>query len=349
MLATTMCAAMALSPIARVIRVAVNPTFPQPKKSLVREYLNINPGISFDEIVPSWNVANPYTAAIKVELRGHVNGKLTRWYTMADWAYTMAHSKRISFEHERDADAAVLTDTLRFKSLANGVDVRLTLQNTGDGELPSLKLFALSFKNTGMKTSDSSTPSEAWGKTVEVPQRAQGNYKDGAVICSPTTVSMLLKHWSVQLNQPAIDRDVPLVKAGVWDEAYKGGGNWSFNMAFAGSTPGLRAYVARLTSIADAEKWIAAGIPVGCSVEASILWGKGPDPSSGHLVVLVGFTKDGDPIFNDPARRAEVRRTFKRADFELAWQKSDRTVYLVYPESAKVPGSSDGLWLSSGS
>jgi hypothetical protein len=62
------------------------------------------------------------------------------------------------------------------------------------------------------------------------------------------------------------------------------------------------------------------------------------------LVVLVGFTAEGDPIFNDPAKRDEVRRTYKRANFEKAWLYSDRAVYLVYPDGTRLPDDPDRLW-----
>jgi hypothetical protein len=67
---------------------------------------------------------------------------------------------------------------------------------------------------------------------------------------------------------------------------------------------------------------------------------------SGHLVVLVGFTKDGEPVINDPAFKNQVRRVYKRSDFEKAWAYSKRTVYLVYPEGSNVPENSDQLWIS---
>ena len=157
---------------------------------------------------------------------------------------------------------------------------------------------------------------------------------------------MLLWHYSRVLDRPELDRDVPEVEANVWDTAYKGAGNWPFNVAYSGSFPGMRAYVDRFSGIADLETWIAAGIPIACSVSFDMLKGA-PTGGSGHLVVLVGFTPDGDPVINDPARRGDVRHVYKRTDFDRAWRYSKRTVYVVHPEGVKPPQGGEGRWLES--
>ena len=54
----------------------------------------------------------------------------------------------------------------------------------------------------------------------------------------------------------------PEVAAGVSDHGFKFlTGNWTFNTAFAGTLPGMRAYVI-FSDISELEDWIAAGIPV---------------------------------------------------------------------------------------
>jgi hypothetical protein len=155
-----------------------------------------------------------------------------------------------------------------------------------------------------------------------------------------------LWHWAQVLNRPEMNQDVPVVQAAVWDPVYGGAGNWPFNMAFAGSYSGMAAYTTRFGGLSDLEDWIEAGIPVACSVSYQLLQGKTLNRATeqGHLVVLVGFTAQGDPVFNDPASR-ETPKTYKRADFEAAWEYSHRTVYLVYPTSATIPTSAADRWL----
>jgi len=123
---------------------------------------------------------------------------------------------------------------------------------------------------------------------------------------------------------------------------YEGYGNWPFNVAYA-FTQGLEGYVVRFTTFKQVEEWIAAGVPV----IASIAWSKNeltgaPIPSSnGHLITIVGFDAQGNPIVNDPAAATDsgVQRTYIRSEFETAWLKSSGgVVYVMYPANVTVPG-----------
>jgi hypothetical protein len=105
----------------------------------------------------------------------------------------------------------------------------------------------------------------------------------------------------------------------------------------------MRAYVARFTDVSEIEDWIAAGLPVGLSVCYNRLRGQGDEPS-GHLVVCVGFTAEGDIIVNDPGTSRNVRKTFTRKNLIRAWAHSRNTVYLVYPETAGIPKDRFGHW-----
>ena len=128
---------------------------------------------------------------------------------------------------------------------------------------------------------------------------------------------------------------------GVFDWVYDGHGNWPFNTAYAASQ-GYEGYVARFTSLATAEKYVAAGVPV----IMSIAWGNGDltgadiDSTNGHLFVLVGFDAAGNPIVNDPASPTDesVQHTYLRSELEPLWlQASGGTVYLIYPQGMTVP------------
>lgn len=332
MTALFLAVALTASPV-RLVSFDPNADFPASGETKTIEYGNVDPHIAFNEVVPSWNVDSPEGASVTVQIRSHGDGYVSKWFSFGDWSLGAA---RTSVKGQKDDDGNVDTDTFIARRQASTVDVRLTLRNTSSGH-PRLKLFTLAFANTKDPAPSSNESSPAWGKTVEVPQRAQGNYPGGEVLCSPTSLSMVLAHYGQ-------DHDVPEVEANVWDKAYDGAGNWAFNAAYAGSFPGMRAYVTRFRGIQDLQSWIAADRPVICSINLAAARGK-PGDASGHLVVLVGFTKDGDPIFNDPAKRDQVRITYTRADFERAWLHSSRAVYLVYPENAPVPPDEDGVWM----
>lgn len=338
-------AVLANSPsVARLVRVPLRINFPADGE-VNREFSGIKPGIAFNEVIPSWNIDNAKNGAIRVELRINTPTGKSKWYVLGDWSGDKDWSPRQSTDGQKDEYANVLTDTFRASQPTDTVDLKVTLKSKGGTEKPKLKLLTLCFSDTSTVREYESWPqSSRWGSLTDVPQRAQGNYPNGSVLCSATSTSMMLWHYSKVLNRPELDHDVPEVEANVWDPVYKGAGNWPFNTAYFGSFPGLEACVSRFTSMEDLEVLTKAGIPVACSVNLAILEGKEKTKDGGHLVILVGFEKDGTPIFNDPAFKTGVRKTYKREDFERAWCFSKRTVYLMVSDDKKLPRDVHKVW-----
>jgi hypothetical protein len=150
------------------------------------------------------------------------------------------------------------------------------------------------------------------------------------------------------------DPQVDQAARGTYDYDYQGAGNWPFNNAYAAEY-GLDAHVTRLHSLTEAESYIKRGIPVVTSVSflASELDGSGYS-TSGHLMVIVGFTKDGDVVANDPASPNDpaVRHIYNRAQFETVWQRTQRitasgsvgggpggVAYIITPHGMPLPQS----------
>jgi hypothetical protein len=189
---------------------------------------------------------------------------------------------------------------------------------------------------------------KAWGKIITTPEHSQHGYPNEKGWCSPTSTSMVLSRWAQILHRPEMDLTVPQVAASVYDASFEGTGNWPFNTAFAGSFNGMRAYVTRLDDLREVEDWIVAGIPVILSARWDWLQDGRPLDSDGHLIVCIGFTKDGDVVINDPATRLDrgesVRHIYKRANVIHSWTKSHDVVYLVYPEGTKIPRNKYGHW-----
>ena len=103
----------------------------------------------------------------------------------------------------------------------------------------------------------------------------------------------------------------------------------------------MDAFVTRLRSLAEAEAFVAAGIPliVSAAFKAARCPGSGYD-TGGHLMVLVGFTADGRPVLNDPYAPDDdaVRRTVPRDRFEAAWQGgSGGVAYVLRPPGCRSP------------
>jgi hypothetical protein len=169
--------------------------------------------------------------------------------------------------------------------------------------------------------------SPAWGRVLDVPQRSQVvEEKDPGRICSPTSLSMVLEFHGVK--KPTRE-----VCEGVYDHAAKIYGNWALNAAYAHRASGLEAWVARFMGLEDLEDEIAAGRPVVLSHR----WKKGDldgapvAETDGHLIVVVGFTDEGDVVVNDPAARpGGVRRTYQRRQIYTTWlERASGVVYVL--------------------
>jgi hypothetical protein len=300
--------------------------------------------VSWDELVTSWNVEAPEGTYLRMEARALYPGHATKYFTLGLWATDTNRFPRESVAEQRDADGDVSTDTLKLQRPAERFQLRITL---GGERLarPTLKFIGVALTDTSSEPAALAPNRAAWGRVLPVPERSQMKYPNGKVLCSPTTVCMLMGFWAQNLHRSELDRDVPQIVDAIYDAKWKGAGNWPFNMAYAGAFRGMRGYVARLSDISELEDWVASGVPVGLSVCYDRLRGKGQGPN-GHLVVCVGFTPEGDPIINDPGTSQNVRKTSSRKNLTYAWSYSHNTVYLVYPEDSEIPKDRFGHWAS---
>jgi hypothetical protein len=320
-------------------------------------------GFEVAEVVPSWTADTPNGCWIEVELRGwHNDSPATRWYPLARWAADDHTVRRTSLPGQRDADARVDTDTLLVTgATVTGWQVRVTLCRPVDRPAGPV-LRSVGAVATGREHAPPAAPvrtpqsGAARGIVLDVPRYSQrlhaGQHPQwgggGDSWCSPTCTSMVLAYFGAA---PTPDRYAwvdppgprPLVVHAArhcYDHAYAGAGNWPFNTAYAG-LHGLEAFVTRLRSLVEAEAFIAAGIPL--IVSAAFRAGEVPGldyDTRGHLMVLVGFTHDGDPVLNDPYAPDDdgVRRTVPRGMFEAVWQRgSGGVAYVLRPGSVPLP------------
>ena len=167
---------------------------------------------------------------------------------------------------------------------------------------------------------------------LDVPARSQypsASQRESATLeergwCSAASLSMIHSFFG-------IDRSVAETAREVFDRAYNGTGNWAFNTAYSGRL-GLRGVVAHLANLDHAQRLIERNVPPAISYS----WSDGELPgaplehSDGHLVVLCGFTSNGDCAINDPAA-PNVRAVYPRAAIERIWQRNEGVAYVVAP------------------
>ncbi|WP_208635908.1 C39 family peptidase [Amycolatopsis thailandensis] len=304
-------------------------------------------GFDASQLVASWNAKTPAKTWIKIEAKGRTaSGAETAWYVMGRWAAGDADIKRTSVDGQSDANAAVDVDTLVMKAgvALRSYQLRVSLyREAGSRATPSVT-------SVGAMTSlvpdrfevRATKPGRATGIELKVPAYAQNLHKGqfpeygggGENWCSPTSTEMVAEYWGKRpkaedmawIPEGYVDPTVAYAARYTFDYAYDGTGNWPFNTAYAASL-GLRGHITRLHSLNELENYIARGIPVitSQSFKAEELDGAGYG-TAGHIMVVVGFTKDGDVIANDPAASSNdrVRNVYKRHQFETIWQRTKR-------------------------
>ena len=310
--------------------------------------LRIFSAIPTNELIVSWNADTPAGTGLKIEASATCEGRETQFYTMGMWSNDGEAYPRSSVVGQKDIDGEVQTDTLLLYKPASYFQIKITLHPTTTGIFPELKYVGISMTDTSIQPETLQPNRAAWGKEIAVPSRTQLGYPNASGWCSPTSTAMTLAFWADRLHRPELNIPVPEVAQAIYDKVYDGTGNWPFNTAFAGSKPGMVAYVTRFSDIRELEDWIAAGIPVVVSCSYDLLLGSKRDADPGHLLVCDGFTKDGDVVLNDPAHHPErgetARRIFPRANFLKGWERSKKLVYLIYPENTVIPANIYGHW-----
>jgi hypothetical protein len=298
----------------------------------------------YKEVIASWNATTPVGSWIEVHFRAQYGTRWSKWYILGIWASDDSTIRRHSVDAQDDADGRVAADTFissNKEDATSKFQLKLRLFGAVGVSTPRVRNASVVYSTSSPKVASPSNGNPGlWNTCLDVLKCSQMVYPNGGnVWCSPTSLSMVLSYWDgyTGLREPRVRAAVD----GVLDWIYDGHGNWPFNAAYA-ATFGYEGYIARFTSLAQAEEYISAGIPV----IMSIAWGKGSltgadvDSTNGHLLVLVGFDSAGNPIINDPASPADesVRRTYLRSEFEPLWlQSSGGTVYLIYPQDWSVP------------
>ncbi len=325
-------------------------------------------GIAATSLVPSWIASTPVRTAIRVRVRArNQSGTWSQWTTVALWASSGEGPVRSSQPATADAVAKTATDTLKaaagvtFSAWQVAIDL---LRPRGTTIAPVVRQVA----GVSATPIQSATPVSRFGPggavQLAVPAYSQMLHKShypsldggGAAWCSATSMAMLLDYWKKGPTStetawvrptPHQNPQVDHVARGVYDIGYQGTGNWSFNVAYAGAR-GLTGFVTRLRSLADAERFVRAGIPLAVSTAfASTQLAGAGFSTPGHLMVLRGFDAAGDVRVNDPASalrasNALVSKTYARAQFESAWGRSGGLTYVVLPIGRALPSRTTG-------
>jgi len=282
----------------------------------------------FTELLPSWNPNCPPDTGLTmhVRVRDARDGEWSPWLYLGQWGRTRHDPTRVVEYH----DGQVEIDVLVLRRPAGAYQVRVDFESYSfdPSATPALRKLAVVYSGQtteGARRSPTTLPAN-WARDLPVPFFAQGDSHPAvkSEICSPTSLAMVLAYRGVRV-------DVLQNALAVYDREYDLFGNWGRAVARAGEL-GCDAHLARIRSMDEAKRRIAEGQPI----IASIRFKKGEFPShvmsetDGHLIVIRGFTPEGDAIVNDPASKQRGNGVVYRADeLARAWFGAGGVAYLV--------------------
>lgn len=255
--------------------------------------------------VLSWNSHAPAGRIAFRLLRARVASG--EWLDHSEWR--PAGAKSFSPNHD---GTAVEIDVIRSLAPFDGIEVRA----------PGASFELLAF--SAPVHARPSLPYARDALILDVPARSQYAADGERGWCSPTSLAMIHAYHGIDLS-------VEATAQAVFDRSYNGTGNWVFNVAYSGRL-GFRAVVAHLQNLDHAQRLIERNLPLAISYSWSgdELPGAPLERSDGHLVVLRGFTGDGDCAINDPAAPG-VSVVYPRAAIERIWQRNNGVAYVVAP------------------
>ena len=289
------------------------------------ESADLESPVPFDNLVGSFSADVPAGGEVELSAKVRTTAGWSDWYVLG----TQTADGFSSAPKSEDGLAALDVDELKLKSPATAARYRVKMRA---GRRPvRLRSVSLALSDASAPEAPPAPSTGPWTRELALAPRSQRDeqekYKHD--VCSPTSLSMVLEFWGHK-------KTTETVALAVRDRGSELFGNWPANAAYA-ATFGLDARVARLGSLTDLESEIAAGRPV----VVSITFGDGELPgaplkrTSGHLVVVTGFTPKGDLVVFDPAGRGktDVRHVYGRAAFHKAWRVNKRGLaYLIGPD-----------------
>jgi hypothetical protein len=283
----------------------------------------------FDNAVLSWNAETPAGTSLRFELRVRAGANWSGWFTMGEWG---ANGGR-SVAGQSEPIGGVDVDTLVLKTPASAMQYRVTLSTTSTSNSPLVRQVAVTFANMSKGLTGPALPKGvASGRDLDVPKHSQLEEAASvrSEICSATSLAMVLQYWGV-------DRTVADVYKGVRDQTEGIYGNWPLNVAYAAAN-GMEGRVERFYGVEQLEREIAAGRPmiISISFKPGELDGSPITSTSGHLIVVRGFTSEGDVIVNDPiaSNSQSVRLVYNREQLSRVWLRSGGIAYVVAPRGS---------------
>ncbi|MBR5536849.1 MAG: C39 family peptidase [Clostridia bacterium] len=289
---------------------------------------------AFEYMVASWSSDTPKGTSVEIRVRAYVDMK-DAWSGWMSWG-TWGIDRKRGCDDTADALAYVNTDILTIKGksgeTASKIQVQVVLTSK-DEATPVLRDVGFTMKNT---LAGQAIPVYHPNAGMDLPEKVlldtpaysqmRRDSAIGSVICSPTSVTMMLND-----RNPELDLFPEEIALREYDFDYEGFGNWSFSTAIAGSFGyTVSNYYGDLDLV---RQELAAGRSVALSVGYSnstsgsnpYLQNGAASNTPGHLIVIVGYeTIDGVEYFysNDAATKPDSEcalRLYRADQLDVCW------------------------------
>jgi hypothetical protein len=297
----------------------------------------------FNRGLPSWNGFAPNdSGSFKVVMRFYDGsaGTWSPWLTVGFWKaniWTTYGSTSYS-GGKIDIDNAVLN------SYYYKWQFKVVMKRTSSGQ-PSPGLYKLSFYVSDQKTTDDVSITSLINDKPEkifIPTEFFWQYSIdpdiGGDICSPTSVSMALRSYNIEVDPLQFARDTKCPYWGIF-------GIWPRVVQNAAEY-GIDGAVTRYRTWSQAADVLASGGRVVMSVGSPLY-------PSGHLMMLAGFDDAGNPLVHDPARSNGYGYKFNKTSLSQSWFNKGGIAYTFFSEDTSsitsvetaAPNHPEGIYL----
>jgi len=270
----------------------------------------------FDRGLPSWNgTAWGSSSAFKVQMRFFNNG-WSPWLTVGYWKANLWPD----YGTTDYSGGYIDIDYVKLYSFHSKWQFQILMKRTGAWiQSPTIKKlsFFISDENTTQNINYSvllnDNPPEIFIPTDHYYQYSL-DPDIGDQICSPTSVSMVLRSYDIEVEPVQFARDT-------YDSYWGIFGIWPRVVQNA-SEFGLDGAVTRYRNWSEAQKVLKAGGRIVISVGLPLY--------AGHLMMLAGFDNEGFPLIHDPARSNGYGYKFNKNALAESWFGKGGVAYTFY-------------------
>ena len=279
----------------------------------------------FNEGLPSWNGSAPNSySSFKIQMRFPYNGGWSPWLTVGFWKSNIWGT----YGTLTYGGGYIDYDNVKLNSYQSSWQFKIIMTRTSSDKV-SPTINKLSFFVSDSRTTSSVNITNIVNDNPEaifIPTQFVYQYGVDPVIgpdiCSPTSVSMILKSYNIEVDpyQFAVaTRDPYFNMFGIWPRVVQNASEF-----------GLDGAVTRYRTWSEVREVLANGGRISMSVGSPLY-------PIGHLLMIAGFTSDGKPIVHDSAKPNGYSYVYNKTSLSQSWFIKGGVAYTFYlSDSATV-------------